>query len=95
MEEFLAYCGFALVVLAVFLSYLDLKSQVGRIERKVHLLLRHGGIDPSQSLPLSDNVKQLASDPARKIEAIKVHREETGANLKDAKDAVEAFINNK
>ena len=44
---------------------------------------------------LSDRVKQLASDPSQKIEAIKVYREETGASLVEAKEAVEAFINSK
>jgi ribosomal protein L7/L12 len=44
---------------------------------------------------MSDCVKQLASDPSQKIEAIKVYREETGASLAEAKEAVEAFINSK
>jgi hypothetical protein len=50
---------------------------------------------PIQRQPLSDRVKQLASDPTRKIEAIKVYREETGAGLAEAKEAVEAFNNSK
>ena len=49
----------------------------------------------AQKPPLSDRVKQLASEPATKIEAIKVYREETGAGLAEAKEVVEAFINNK
>ncbi len=44
---------------------------------------------------LSDRVKQLASDPSQKIEAIRVYREETGASLAEAKEAVEAFVNSK
>ena len=46
-------------------------------------------------LPPSDRVKEIARDPNRKIEAIKVYREETGAGLAEAKEAVEAFINSK
>lgn len=49
----------------------------------------------AQRQPLSDRVKHLAIDPAKKIEAIKVYREETGAGLAEAKEAVEAFINSK
>jgi ribosomal protein L7/L12 len=55
------------------------------------------GIDPDRPLttrPLSDRVKDLARDPAKKIQAIKVYREETGAGLAEAKQAVEAFVNN-
>ena len=53
-----------------------------------------GGMIASQEIRrvLSERVKELARDPSRKIEAIKVYREETGTGLKDAKDAVEAFI---
>lgn len=52
------------------------------------------GIDPDQpvaSQPPSDRVNQLASDPTKKIVAIKVYREETGASLAQAKQAVEAL----
>ncbi len=45
-----------------------------------------------ESLMLSDRVKEIARDPARKIEAIKLYREETGAGLLQSKEAVEAFI---
>jgi ribosomal protein L7/L12 len=34
----------------------------------------------------------IARDPARKIEAIRILREETGCDLSEAKDEVEAFI---
>lgn len=42
--------------------------------------------------PLSDRVKELARDPTRKIEAIKLYREETGEGLAEAKEAVEAYV---
>ncbi len=84
-----------LLVILALLSYSDTKARIGRIERKLNALLRHHGVDPTQGLALSDRVKELAGDPTRKIEAIKVYREETGAGLKEAKDAVEAFINSK
>lgn len=41
---------------------------------------------------LSAKGLEIASNPAGKIEAIKVHRKETGASLKDAKDAVEMWM---
>ena len=70
------------------------RERMAKIER---------GIDPDQPIPkqlqarqpLSDRVKQLASNSARKIEAIKVYREETGTGLADAKEAVEEYINSK
>jgi hypothetical protein len=86
--------GAALLLMAVA-SWMDTKARVGRIERKLNALLRHQGVDPNLGPPLSDRVKQLAADSARKIEAIKVYREETGAGLVEAKEAVEAYIHSR
>jgi ribosomal protein L7/L12 len=38
---------------------------------------------------MMDDVKVLARTPGSKIAAIKLYREQTGASLKEAKDAVE------
>jgi ribosomal protein L7/L12 len=85
----------ALLLLMAVTSWLDTKASVARIERKLNALLRHHGVDPTQGLPLSDRVKSLADDPARKIEAIRVYRAETGAGLAEAKEAVEAYIHSR
>lgn len=79
----------------ILIGYSDAAIRLVRIERKLNLLIRHNGIDPLQGVPLSERVKQIADDPARKIEAIKLHRQETGASLNEAKDAVEAYVNSK
>lgn len=65
-------------------------NDLRRLERKLDALLKHQGV----SLPpiLSDEVQRLARDPARKIEALKLHREQTGLGLADAKADVEAFL---
>ena len=71
-------------------------ARLRRLERKVDLILRHLDIeypDPTTPAGLSEEVRQLADDPARKIQAIKLHREQTGVGLKEAKDAVEAYMN--
>jgi ribosomal protein L7/L12 len=63
------------------------------LQRKADQVLTHLGIQPPpEHFPLSERVKELATDPARKIQAIKVYREETGAGLMEAKDAVEEWI---
>lgn len=70
-------------------------ARLRRLEAKLDLLLRHAGLvyhDPATPDGLSEEVKALADDPSQKIAAIKLHREQTGVGLKDAKDAVEAYI---
>ena len=70
------------------------RSRLRRLESKLDLLLKHFQIaDASLDVVdgLSAEVRQLA-DAGQKIEAIKVHREQTGLGLKDAKDAVEAYL---
>jgi ribosomal protein L7/L12 len=55
--------------------------------------LRKGRKESSkEGLPLSDHVKELARDPARKSEAIRACQEETGTGLVEAREAVEAYI---
>lgn len=85
----------ASLLLVALSSWWSLTDRVGRVERKLNALLRHNGVDPTQGLPLSERVKRLADDPARKIEAIKVYREESGAGLAEAKAAVEAYIHSR
>ena len=70
-------------------------ARLRRLEAKADLILRHLGLeykDPATPGGLSEEVKALADEPARKIEAIKVHREQTELRLKEAKDAVESYI---
>ena len=67
-----------------------------RLERKLNLILKHLGIEdvgPTNVAGLSEEVRMLADDPSKKIPAIKLHREQTGVGLKEAKDAVEAYMN--
>ncbi len=67
-----------------------------RVERKLDLLLKHLGIeyaDPATPGGLSEEVRRLADTPLTKIQAIKLHRDQTGVGLKEAKDAVEAYMN--
>ena len=71
------------------------RAQLARLERKVDLILQNLGItyvETAPPCPLSPEVQELARDPAQKIAAIKLHREQTGVGLKEAKDAVESFI---
>jgi hypothetical protein len=53
---------------------------------------RPGPIDFSSLPELSEQCKELAKDPKRKIEAVLLYREETGLGLQEAKAAVEAFV---
>jgi hypothetical protein len=83
------------VILVAGVSYGNMTARLRGIERKLNALLRHQGVDPTRGLPLSDRVKELASDPQRKIQAIKAYCEETGAGLAEAKEAIEEFIHSK
>jgi hypothetical protein len=68
-------------------------ARVQRIEKKLDAILRHLGIYfRGAAAGLSAEVRALADDPAKKIQAIALHRDQTGVGLKDAKEAVEAYI---
>jgi ribosomal protein L7/L12 len=67
------------------------RDRLARVEQKLDLLLTHAGLDYTP--PAKAAWQALADEgPARKIAAIRAHREETGAGLADAKRAVEDYI---
>jgi hypothetical protein len=62
------------------------RRRLGRLERKVDLILGHLGLDPNEDVNLK--IMELMN-AGHKIQAIKLYREQTGAGLKEAKDYVE------
>jgi hypothetical protein len=75
----------------VLLSMVRNQSSGGndsRLERKVDLILSHLGLDPYQGV--NENIVELMK-AGKKIQAIKLYRELTGAGLKEAKDYVESL----
>ena len=87
------------LVIGLWLAHCALAQRVRILERKLRDFLPPG-ISSAATPPathhgqsgMSDHVRQLAADPRSKIAAIKAYREETGTGLKEAKDAVEAYI---
>jgi ribosomal protein L7/L12 len=90
--EWIAPAVVLIGVVAILAIVALIDKRLERTERKLNALLRHFNLEWTRSSPLSDRIKELARDPKRKIEAIKVYREETGAGLAEAKEAVEAFM---
>lgn len=83
-------------VIPVFLLYflwwsVGMERRMHKMEQSLSALLRHFNIDPLAFAPPSDRVKELAADPARKIEAMRVYRQETGADLKAAKSMIDSL----
>ncbi|KOG40606.1 ribosomal protein L7/L12 [Streptomyces decoyicus] len=92
MDSFLP--GIALLVLSITLvaSTTDRRSKavdrrLQRLERKVDLLLAHAGVAEPEDPKMAEIDDLLAQ--GKKIQAIKVHREVTGSDLVEAKEAVE------
>ncbi|MGI5376847.1 ribosomal protein L7/L12 [Streptomyces sp. CA-251387] len=83
---------FAFVGLMAVLTIQSRVSQadqrVARVERKLDLIIDHLGLRADD--PRMNEVVALVRD-GKKIQAIKVYREITGAGLKEAKDAVEGI----
>jgi ribosomal protein L7/L12 len=80
-------------VLAILAIVSGTQARLDQVELRLNLLLRYFNIATASGEPLSEAVRTLADDPTRKIHAIKVYREETGAGLAEAKGVVEAYIN--
>ncbi|MCL6668709.1 MULTISPECIES: ribosomal protein L7/L12 [Streptomyces] len=85
--------GYSLAALILVVGVAGIESRisradrrVARVERKLDLIIAHLGIDASE--PWNDEVAALVRD-GKKIQAIKVYREATGADLREAKEAVD------
>jgi hypothetical protein len=76
------------------IDYILLFFAIGNIASLNGTAISNRAVDTAMLPPLSDRCKEAARDPARKIEAIRIYREETGLGLREAKAAVEAFISN-
>jgi hypothetical protein len=64
-----------------------LEARVARVERMLTMVMEHLGLElPAH--PAADAIRE-AVDAGRKIEAIKLYREATGAGLAEAKDAID------
>jgi ribosomal protein L7/L12 len=77
---------------AVFAALMGLQRRLQTLEHRFSALLRQLNLAPPLLYAPSEKVKQLAADPRRKIEAIRVFREETGISLKEAKTIIEELI---
>lgn len=85
--------GFSLLTLLVLLGTGSIENRISRadrraarIEHKLDLILGHLGLTEPE--PWSDEVNALLR-AGKKIQAIKVYREATGAGLREAKEAVD------
>ncbi|PKW11120.1 Ribosomal protein L7/L12 C-terminal domain-containing protein [Streptomyces sp. 1222.5] len=62
------------------------EGRLARVERKLDLIMEH--LDLREDVARMDEVTALVRE-GKKIHAIKVYRETTGAGLKEAKEAVD------
>ncbi len=69
-----------------------LGRRLRNIEHSISAILRHFNIDPTVVTPPSDRVKELAADPARRIEAMRLYRQESRADLRVAKATIDALV---
>lgn len=84
-----------LVLLITLMSRLqgldELRRRLTRLESKIDAVMQNLGITWEPPAPGGSDTVISHLRAGRKIEAIKNYREETGAGLKEAKEAVEAI----
>jgi ribosomal protein L7/L12 len=67
-------------------------ARIGALERKVSMLYQHLGVaEPQLGDEISPEVMEALS-AGDTIRAIKIHREQTGKSLAEAKEFVEGFL---
>lgn len=87
----------AMMIIFALVARARLNSSDGptlrRIDRKLDVIIQALEIELPETVVsgLSPEVCRLA-DGNQKIEAIKLHRQQTGAGLKESKDAIEGYL---
>ena len=69
-----------------------MEKRLRDLEVRFEKLLRHVDFVADPNPPITDDVRVLARTPGAKIAAIKAYRQQTGAGLKEAKEAVEKLM---
>eukprot|EP00042_Codosiga_hollandica_P014869 m.964239 g.964239 ORF g.964239 m.964239 type:complete len:93 (-) comp436896_c0_seq1:40-318(-) len=77
-----------LLAIGVWQLY-SIHQRLNQQAAQLQALMRHLGVTPGQLTEPTEDIKALARQPARRIEAIKAYRQQTGASLKDAKDVID------
>jgi hypothetical protein len=80
------------VALAQGRSQARMEKRLRDLEVRFEKLLLHAGFVADPNPPITDEVKVLARTPGAKIAAIKAYRQQSGAGLKEAKEAVERLM---
>ncbi|MDN3353393.1 ribosomal protein L7/L12 [Actinomadura sp. DC4] len=94
MEFWLPLLGFVVLIVGVLASSFTssrtsaLDKRLARVERQLTLIMRRLEIEEPET-PLTAVVAEI--EQGRKIQAIKLYREQTGAGLAEAKEAVETM----
>ncbi|MDW5418841.1 hypothetical protein R6242_19920 [Iodobacter sp. CM08] len=88
----------ALIFIFALLIYYELHSRLARLEKRARVaeqklsqLRIDLGLASKPDFEPSEQVKRLASNPKTKIAAMKAYREQTGAELREAKEIIEAL----
>jgi ribosomal protein L7/L12 len=74
-----------LIGVAILATLGTISQRLAAIHAQQQALLLHLGIADGEP---SDEVREMARDPKRRIEAIRLHRKQTGQGLKDAVEAI-------
>ncbi|HEY7349566.1 MAG TPA: ribosomal protein L7/L12 [Ktedonobacterales bacterium] len=91
LKRILLFTGALAVLLHLSFDEQDYYARLTRLEALMNLVLLRLGIDPNTAFAgPSEQIKWLLMQ-GKKIEAIKVYREQTGLGLKEAKDTIDAI----
>jgi ribosomal protein L7/L12 len=81
----LPFVGLVTLIRSVAAS---IERKLDRVNAKLDLIAKANNIDVNPPSHFSQRVQTALAD-GRKIEAIKLYRQETGVGLRDAKEAIE------
>jgi hypothetical protein len=82
---------FGLILAGSFVWVSAVAARLRNIERKLDRLSAELGISLSTPMSPSEAVRLLAQDPARRIDAIREYRRQSGADLREAVEVIDGL----
>ena len=87
----MAYGSIVILLFLILLKLWQVQATLARLSQNQYRIILKLGIEPERFDPPSDEVRVLAQQPGKQVEALRAYRKQTGAGLKDAQAAINSL----
>ena len=87
----IAYGSIVILLFLILLMLWQVQATLARLSQNQYRIILKLGIEPDRFDAPSEEVRELAKQPGKQVEALRAYRKQTGAGLKDAQAAINSL----